>query len=80
MKKNGVISHLQVKQFLPFHDDRYSQDRMFGGYKPAVKEYRALREIIVLPCANTIHDYFGKGGLNGGAQANEKTDKLSLTL
>ena len=35
--------------------------------------YRALRELLVLPCRNTIYEYFGKIGLAGSLDECERT-------
>ena len=39
------------------------------------EQLQGLRVILVLPCANTVRDYFGKYELTGGAQECEKTVK-----
>ena len=50
------------------HGRRYSGESMTAAinlYLQSRSTYRALRELLVLPCRNTIYEYFGKLGLAG---------------
>ena len=58
------------KQILLLHKRSYSSDDMLDAinlYLRSRNSYRALRELLVLPCSNVVRDYFGKYGLTGGA-------------
>lgn len=44
-------------------------------YLRSRNSYRALWELLVLPCCNTICDYFGKNGIAGGIKECERTLK-----
>ena len=64
------------KQLLLFNRHRYTSQDMAEAihlYLRSRNSYRALRELLVLPCRNTIGlcDYFGKNGLAGGANECE---------
>ena len=64
------------KQLLAIHGYRFYNEDMTEAinlYLRSRNSYRALREILVLPCRNTICDYFGKQGLSRGAQECERT-------
>ena len=66
------------KQLLLFNRHRYSSDDMAEAinlYLRSRNSYRALRELLVLPCRNTICDYFGKNGIAGGIKECERTLK-----
>ena len=58
------------KQIMLLHKRSYSKDDMLDAiniYLRSRNSYRALRDMLTLPCPNTIRDYFGKYGLTGGA-------------
>ena len=62
------------KQLLLFNRHRYTSQDMAEAihfYLRSRNSYRALRQLLVLPCRNTICDYFGKNGLAGGANECE---------
>ena len=64
------------KQLLAFDSKRYSTDNMADAillYLRNRNSYRALREMLVLPCRNTVRDYFGKRGLVGGSNECKRT-------
>ena len=66
------------KQLLLFNRHRYTSQHMAEAinlYLRSRNSYRALRELLVLACRNTICDYFGKNGLAGGANECERTIK-----
>ena len=71
------------KQFLAINGNCFYYEDMTEAinlYLRSRNSYRALREILVLPCCNIICDYFGKQGLSGGAQECERTVKVFSAL
>ena len=70
------------KQLIPLdagpHGRRYSAESTTAAinlYLGSKSTYRALRELLVLPCRNTIYEYFGKLGLAGTLDECNKTVK-----
>ena len=64
------------KQLLASDSKRYSTDNMADAihlYLRSRNSYRALRKMLVLPCRNTVRDYFGKRGLVGGSNECKRT-------
>ena len=60
------------------HGKRYTAGSMTDAinlYLRSRSSYRALRELLDLPCRNTIYEYFGKLGLAGSLDECERTVK-----
>ena len=62
-------------QLLALECRGYSSSNMADAfnYLRSRNSYNHLREMLVLPCRNTIREYFGKHGLAGGLKACERT-------
>ena len=69
VKRRKVI--FTAKQILSLNEHCYTHDDMLEAinlYLRSRSSYRALRELLILPCPNTVRNYFGKYGLTGGAK------------
>ena len=67
------------KQVLSVIGNRYTNDDIGEAihlFLRSRNSYRALRDILALPCANTIREYFAKQGLVGGLREGVHTHRL----
>ena len=75
VKKRRQIKFIGT-QLLALVSNRYTPDLMAHAvtlYLRSRNAYTALRELLVLPCRNTIYEYFGKHGLASGLIECERT-------
>lgn len=66
------------KQLMLFIRHCFSSDDMAEAinlYLKSRNSFRALRELLVLPCSKTICDYFGKSGIAGSMKECERALK-----
>ena len=68
------------KLLLAIDGNRFYNKEMTEAINLYLRSRNSYKEILVLPCRNTICDYFGKQGLSGGAQECERTVKVFSAL
>ena len=79
-KKKRMIQFLG-KQLIAHDKRRYYSDNMKDAVNLFLRRrcaYKALRELLILPCRNTITSYFGKLGLPGELEECKKKHCKSI--